>query len=177
MTTAMQLKIAEHILATGLVSKVYHSCELVRDDQQVLNPAYKVGADYVLVGVDDETALYAYIRTNGDATATPLKLQSCRNAYEVSAPLRVVFYHDHEERDEAWLLTRLSSFTFLADVTLQRLVVDKFRLAREESDTQDPNFDGRVFYVAFDIVVNVLLLPSDCADRPCPVHTNPLCKL
>lgn len=176
MTTAMQIKIAEQILATGLVGEVFHSCELIRDDQKVLNPAYKQGADYYTVGLDDERGLYAYIRSNGEITAATLKLTSCRGAYEVTAPLRVVFYHDVEDRDEGWLLRRLGSFTFLTDVTLQRVVTDKFRLAREESDLQDPNFDGKVFYVAFDVLVNTILLPSDCAEPACPVHPNPICK-
>lgn len=177
MTTDIQIKIAAQILATGLVTKVYHSCELIRDgDQKTLNPAYKVGADYLIVGIDDQQGLFSYIRANGEITSVPLKLTSCRGAYEVTAPLRVVFYHDREERDEGWLLKRLATFTFLQDVTLQRVVVDKFRLAREESDVQDPNFDGQVFYVAFDVLVNAILLPSDCAEAACPVRINPMCQ-
>lgn len=176
MTTAIQMRIAQEILGTGLVTKVYHSCELVRDDQKVLNPAYKVGAEYRLIGIDDEEGLFGYIRANGEITSVPLPLTSCNRSYTVTAPLRVVFYHDREERDEGWLLKRLTSFTFLQDVTLQRIVVDKFRLAREESDVQDPNFDGQVFYVAVDILVKTILLPSDCAEAACPVHPNPICQ-
>ncbi len=178
MTTDLQIRIAQHIIATGLVTTMYHSCELIKDsEQRVLQPAYKQGAEYLTVGIDDQQGLFGYIRSNGDIASVPLKLYSCRNTYEISAPLRVVFYHDQEARDHDWLTSRLASFTFLQDVALQRVILDKFRLQKEESDVQDPNFDGRIFYVAFDIVVNALLLPSDCAVPVCPAHVNPICKL
>lgn len=178
MTTDLQLQIARHIIGTGLVHSMFHSCELIKDvENRTLHAAYKQGAEYIYVGIDDQKALYGYIRTNGDANSVPLKITSCRRSYDVDTPLRVVFYNDQEDRDHEWLTTKLASFTFLTGVTLQRVIVDKFRLQREESDVQDPNFDGRIFYVAFDIVVNTILLPSDCAVNNCPVHPNPICKL
>jgi hypothetical protein len=47
---------------------------------------------------------------------------------------------------------------------------------RDERETNDPNFDGQVFYIAFDIVVNTVLLPSDCEVDACAVVANPICK-
>lgn len=177
MTTEFHQQIAQAILATGIVPKVFHSCELVRNlETGRTYPAYKIGADYIYVGSDDTQGMYAYIRANGDATSVPLKLTSCARQYEVTTPLRVVFYNDIEERDQHFLQTKLATFTFLTGVTLQRVIVDKFRLAREENTINDPKFDGKVFYLAFDIVVNTVLLPNNCAADECPVFPNPICQ-
>jgi hypothetical protein len=177
MTMNIQLQIAQAILATGLVPTVYHSCELVRNLETGRTfPGYKVGADYMYVGNDDTQAMYAYIRSNGDAPSVPLKLTSCARQYEISTPLRVVFYHDVEDRDQHYLQTKLATFTFLTNVTLQRIIVDKFRLAKEENTINDPKFDGKVFYLAFDIIVKTVLLPDDCAADACEIFPNPICK-
>lgn len=178
MTIKLQQEIAQAILATGLVPTVYHSCELVRNLENGRTfPAFKQGADYVYVGMDDTKGMYAYIRSNGDAPSVPLKLTSCARQYEISTPLRVVFYNDRDDRDQHYLQTKLATFTFLTNVTLQRIIVDKFRLAKEENTINDPKFDGKVFYLAFDIIVKTVLLPDDCAADACETFPNPICKL
>lgn len=177
MTTKKQIEIAKAIVATGLVTKVYHTCQLLKDEQQTkLYPAYQRGAEFMYVGPDDTQGLFAYIRANGDASAVPLRVKSCTRDYEVTAPLRVVFFHDDEVRDHEFLKTRLASFTFLQNVTLLRVIDDKFRLVREESDLYRQHFDAKTFYVAFDISVNLLLLQSECeTETPCEVFPNPIC--
>lgn len=175
MTTTKQIEIASAIISTDLVTKVFHSCELLRNDQsQVLYPAYQRGAEFTYSGIDDARGLFAYIRHNGDAVAVPLKLQSCARAYTVTAPLRIVFFNDNESRDHAELTRQLGSFTFLSGLTLVRIITDKFRLVREESPLFREKFDGKTFYIAFDVLLTFILLPSDCETTECLVYPNPI---
>lgn len=175
MTVKKQIEIAEEIIKTGLVGKVFHSCQLLKDDQQrTMYPAYHVGNEFTYAGIDDAKGLFAYIRTNGDAQAVPLKITSCQGAYTVTAPLRVVFFNDNEDRNQDELATRLMSFTFLQNVFLVRVVNDRQRLVREESQIFRERFDGKTFYVAVDINVTFILLPSDCAPEACIVYPNPV---
>jgi hypothetical protein len=179
MTTAQEIKIAQRILETGLVNKVYYSTVLLRDEQngQRMFPAYQRGADFVYVGPDDTQGLFAYIRLNGEISSVPFKIESCGGSSQITVPLRVVFFNDNEDRDHSWLLLKLASFTFMRDITLQRVIDDRFRLAKEESDLYRTRFDGKTFFVAFDVFLKVLLLSSQCEDtKPCESFPNPICK-
>lgn len=175
MTTEQQIEIANKILATGLVTKVFHSCQMLRtEDNQQLYPAYPKGNEYTYAGIDDTKGLFAYIRVNGDMAGVPLKVTSCGRAYDMDAPMRVVFFNDNEDRNQEELLASLATFTFLKGITLVRVVTDKFRLVKEESPLFRSHFDGKTFYVAFDVLVSFILLPSDCAKDQCKVHPNPI---
>lgn len=175
MTTEKQIGIAEAIIATGLVSKVFHSCQLLKtQESQTLYPAYQIGAEFTYAGIDDTRGLFAYIRTNGDTTSVPFKIDSCRRAYTITAPLRVVFFNDNETRDHGELTRQLGTFAFLSGVTLVRIITDKFRLVREESQLFREKFDGQTFYIAFDISLTFVLSSSDCESKVCQVYANPV---
>lgn len=175
MTTEKQLEIAHEIVATGLVKKVFHSCQLLKNDQnQTMYPAYQRGAEYTYSGIDDTHGLFSYIRTNGDMVGSPEKLQSCGRTYKMLAPLRVVFFNDNEDRNQEELMRMLGTFTFMQNVNLVRIITDKFRLVKEESNLFRERFDGKTFYIAFDITVAFILLPSDCERKTCIVHPNPI---
>lgn len=176
MTTEIQIDIAKQIIGTALVTKVYHSAELIRDTSRgLLFPAYRSGADYIFIATEDSKGIYAYIRANGDYSATPLKIQSCASSYDMRVPLRVVFFSDNETRDRNFLIEKLASFSFMSGVQLIRVIDDKFRLIREEAPLVRENFDGQTFYIAFDILVKKLLLPSDCERETCETFPNPIC--
>lgn len=175
MTVKQQIAIAEAIIATGLVGKVFHSCQLLKTPElQTLYPAYQVGAEFTYAGIDDTRGLFAYIRTNGDIISVPLKLQSCGRAYTITAPIRVVFFNDNESRDHGELVRQLGTFTYLSGVTLVRIITDKFRLVREESSLFREKFDGQSFYIAFDISLTFVLSASDCENKVCLVYPNPV---
>lgn len=172
-----QVELAQAIVDTGLVTKVYHSCEIITDRSKGrLYAAFPRGKEYVPVAIDDTSELFAYIRYNGDVPTTPLGVGSCGRYYEAQVPLRVVFFNDYEKRDFDLLEAKLLGFTMKQNVTLTRIINDKFRLFREESDLGSPNLDGAVFYRAFDILVKILLLPDDCLNAECKSYANPLCK-
>lgn len=175
MTTAKQIQIAEAIIATGLVGKVFHTCQLLKNENgQTMYPAYQRGAEFTYAGIDDAKGLFGYIRTNGDQIGVPFKMNSCGRTYTMTAPMRVVFFNDGEDRDHEELVRQLSTFTFIESVTLVRIITDKFRLVREESNLFRERFDGKTFYVAFDITVTFVLLPSDCERKECLVYPNPV---
>lgn len=175
MTVKKQIEIAEALIKTGLVTKVFHSCQLLKDDQsRTLYPAYQRGSEFTYAGIDDAQGLFAYIRVNGDPQAVPLKITSCDRAYTVTAPLRVVFFNDNEDRNQHDLTIRLMTFTFMKNVFLVRIISDRQRLVNEESQVFREKFDGKTFYVAVDINVTFILLPSDCAPEACIVYPNPI---
>lgn len=175
MTTIQQIEIAQAILAGGLVKKVFHSVQLLRDENNnITYPAYPKGAEFVYSGIDDTHGLFAYIRTNGDYTGVPFKITSCARSYTMTAPMRIVFFNDGEDRDHEELIRQISVFTFMQNVNLVRIVKDKYRLVKEESPLFRASIDAKTFYVAIDVNVTFILLPSDCADSKCIVYPNPL---
>lgn len=176
MTQTQQILIAQALLATGLVKKVYHNCHMVRNHQnERMYAAYPVGREWVHAGIDDRQSLFAYVRTNGEFTARQFKMDSCSKHWEIFAPLRVVCFHDEEDQDHGLLLTKLATFTYMQGITLQRIIEDKWRLLREESDLTRARFDGRTFYVAFDVLVNFLISHDTCEQAACSSVPNPIC--
>lgn len=172
-----QLSIADELLATGLVTQVFHSVELIKDTtNDNFLPAFPVGAEYSDITDLDKLGRFAYIRQNGDATAAPEKIGSCGKDYFLNVPLRIVVYNDREDKDFNVLQARLGSFAFLPRVTLLRVRVDKYALSREETNMRRENFDGNVFYVAYDISVQSLYLRSTCEVNECQTYPNPICK-
>lgn len=139
-------------------------------------PAYKKGTEWLYVGVDDTRELFGYMRQNGDIVSVPYKMASCARSYQMTAPLRVVFFKDSEERDFDELTRQLASFTFTQNVTLVKIITDKFRLIREESPVfrDSPKFDGKTFYIAIDIFISFILQASDCESENCNSLPNPI---
>lgn len=175
MTTAKQIDIAHAIIATGLTKKVFHSCQLLKNSDSVtMYPVYQRGAEFTYAGIDDAKGLFAYIRTAGDIVGVPFKLSSCERTYTMTAPMRVVFFNDNEDRNHEELIRQLGTFTFLKNVNLVRIITDKFRLVKEESQVFREKFDGKTFYVAFDVSVTFILLPSDCEKTDCLTYPNPV---
>lgn len=177
MTTEEQIAIAQGLVDTGLVKKVYHSCEMLRDPQsRKMFPVYRIGKEYHYAGIDDRNLLFAYIRTNGPVQLfRPQNVGSCGKSYEVAVPLRVVFFNDHEERDKARLLQKLLEFTFQPNILFQRVSDDMFLLSREESDLQRPQFDANVFYIAVDVLLKKFISRKGCDVDLCPTFPNPIC--
>lgn len=177
MTTNLQIAIAEDIIATGIVNRVYHSCQLLRDEHyQQFIPVYRKGAEQPYAGIDDTKGLFAYIRANGDIAADISPVVSCENAYKMKAPLRVVFFSDNEKRDFDLLISRLTAFTFSKGVRLTRIITDAGKLVKDEQPIFQHQFDGQTFYAAFDITVTFVLLPNQCEQTDCAAYVNPICK-
>lgn len=174
MTTAKQVELAHLIADTGLVKKVFHSCQLLRDQEGIMYPAYKRGAEYIYTGIDDTKELFAYIRENGDIISTPFKLAACSKSYQMTAPFRVVYFHDSEERDFDYLIRQLTAFTFTSNVSLVKLTTDKFRLVKEESPIFREKFDGKTFYIAVDIYLNFIYTKDECETDNCNSLPNPI---
>lgn len=178
MTTEKQIEIAENILAGGLVKKVFHSVQLLTGENGRMYPAYPKGGEYSYSGIDDTHGLFAYIRANGDFVGTPFKIGSCGHTYGMTIPLRIVFFNDGEDRNHEFLTTKLSAFTFMHNVTLNKIITDKYRLRSEESPIFREHFDGKTFYIAIDVFISVILKPSDCETDDCIVYPNPkLCPV
>lgn len=178
MIVEQQIEIAQRILSLGAgVQQVFHSVEVVRDPQRgIVGPAYRLpgGAEYRYVGLEDAQGFTAYIRYNGDAVASALNVGGCTGYARLFYPLRVVLFNDRETRDHGVLTDLLSQLSYLPNISLTRIVVDKFALVKAESDQVRASFDASVYYVAFDLLVTSLSLPSTCAVDLCRVFENPI---
>lgn len=177
MTTDAQIIIANKILETGLVSRVYHSCTLLKDEQSGrFFPVYKKGAEMPYTGIDDAKGLFCYIRSNGNMGAQVNRVASCEQSYDISAPMRVVFFSDNERRDFGQLVKQLAIFTFMPGLALAAIITDSYRLLKDEQPEFMHAFDGETFYIAFDITINFLLLSGACEAAACKAYVNPICK-
>jgi hypothetical protein len=176
MITEKQIEIANKLIATGLVNKVYHSAELVVDSAGIKYPAYKVGAEQFYVGPDDTQLMYAYIRPNGTAQVTDQKPESCGKLYKMAAPYRIVVFKDKEAGNFDALIQRLLIASFVKDVSLVSFTNDAFKLAQQESHMGDFAFDATTFYLAIDVKIFFWLSEKQCAEDACIIHSNPICK-
>lgn len=176
MIVEQQIEIANTILAAGVgVLKVYHSCEFVRDDKRgIVGPAYRLGDEFKYVGLGDMEGFYGYIRYNGDVIATPERVGSCAGYTSLVTPLRVVLFNDNEKRDHALLQLQLTRLAFQRNVSLTRIVLDKFSLVKQESDQIRASFGASTFYLAYDLLVNTVVLPSNCEQDLCRKFDNPI---
>lgn len=175
MTTLKQIEIAQLLADAGLVKKVFHSVQLLKNEQnQTIYPAWKRGAEWTYSGIDDALGLFGYIRNNGDITASPFKIEGCHKSYSLVTPMRAVFFNDAEDRDFEFLTTQLSAFTFLQFVSLQRIITDKWRLRTEESPIFHEHFDGKTFYIAIDFNITLPLMKDDCEVEDCSIYPNPI---
>lgn len=176
MITEKQTEIADVLLATGLIEKVYHSCELVEDEKGVKFPAYKIGNEQYYIGPDDSKKMFAYIRANGPAyTSRNLLEGSCAKMYNVSAPHRIVIFQDHCKEDFDALARQLLKVGFIKDIALTSFSNNAFQLARQESPIGNFAFDATTFYLAIDVTIKLQLRGSECDNDTCIVHPNPIC--
>lgn len=177
MITEKQIEIAQALINTGLVDKVFHSVELVEDKQGVKFPAYAIGAEQSYVGPDDVMGRFAYIRQIGVLKNSADELAgSCTGLTSLSVPLRIVVFKDHEKGNKDALLQKLLSFTFIKGITLQSVSTNAFQLGKQESVLGKFAFDATTFYVSIDVTVKLLLSSKMCEDDTCIVHPNPICQ-
>lgn len=176
MITEKQIEIADVLLSTGLIDKVYHSCELVEDEKGVKFPAYKVGDEQFYVGPDDGKKMFAYIRSNGAASTSRNLLEgSCAKMYTVNVPHRVVIFQDHVKDNFDAIIQKLLRVSFVKDVSLISFNNNAFQLAKQESPIANFAFDATTFYLAIDVQIKITLRGSQCDEDACIVHPNPIC--
>jgi hypothetical protein len=176
MITEKQIEIANVLLSTGLVDKVYHSCELVEDEKGAKFPAYKVGDEQYYVGPDDSKKMFAYIRANGQATTARIGMEgSCAKMYTVNAPHRIVIFQDHVKEDFDALVRQLLKVAFIQNISLISFNNNAFQLGKQESPIGKFAFDATTFYLAIDVQIKLQLRGSECDSDTCIVHPNPIC--
>lgn len=177
MITEFEIDIAESLIATGLVNEVYHSVELIEDKTGAKFPAYQKGNEQFYIGPDDSLGRFAYIRQTGPAKAANIDLQgSCSGMAKLAVPLRVVVFKDNEKENHDALLQRLLAFTFMKNVNLVSFTSNSFQLGKQESPVGEFAFDATTFYVAIDVIVNIIITATMCKDDTCKLYPNPICK-
>ncbi len=153
--------------------KVYHSAEIVINDNGIKIPAVSVGEEWIYLGPLDQEQMI-YIRRNGDDDAEEFKLGSCTKAYRMRTSTRIVFFQDFADNHNK-IISELLQSVLIQGVKLNRVVIDKFRLLKEESSA-DYNFGPTTAYFALDISVYWDLQPDKCDHDFCVDDENPIKK-
>jgi hypothetical protein len=166
------LNIATHILVN--FDEVFHSVELIQNEQGERLPAYPFGDDYPDVVFSDQKETI-YIRRNGDdEVVEELKISSCGKAYKMRTPLRIVYSKDHA-KNHTDIIFKLMQSVLMNGTKLKGIVRDKWKLQKDES-TAKLNLGATSAYFAIDIYAFWQLLPDNCEQDVCVEIDNPLKK-
>jgi hypothetical protein len=165
-------KIANRVLEN--FDQVYHSVEIIQNDNGERIPAYSVGDEYKDV-VFSDTQETVYIRRNGDdEVQEELKLSSCSKSYRMRTPLRIVYSKDHE-KNHAEIIFKLMQSILIGGTKLKGIVRDKWKLVKDESSAK-LNLGATSAYFAIDIYILWELMSDTCENDFCLTIENPLIK-
>lgn len=168
----------DFLINTGLVKEVFHSVEIIETDNSRF-PAYPAtDGELVYIGVDDSKIMNCYVRQTDDLrTGKRDQISSNVFEYEVTIPHRVVFFNDHEKRNQDDLIQIFVGIAFLPGVNLKRVIVDKEKLLQLETKPSGFKFDNSSFYAAIDIEITFRLQRNNCLQQiTCASIGNPYCK-
>lgn len=157
---------------TGYFDTVYHSVEIITDENKSKMPAYPSGDEYLpLIDLDQQE--YVYIRRNGDDEVfEEEKLSSCKKAYKMRTPLRIVYSRDNAS-NQAEVLYKLMQGVLIQGTKIKGVVRDKFKLAKDESSAKF-SLSANTIYLAVDVFVFWSLRPDNCDQDFCFDLENPL---
>lgn len=176
MIVDIQKDIADALIKTGLIKKVYHSVQLIEDKKGVKFPAYKVGDEQFDLVPDDSKDRLCYIRQTGKLVTDQVSLEgSCSSLYKMKVPLRIVVFKDHEKDDFESITLKLLTATFLKNINLASVSNNAYELGRQECPVSDFNFDATTFYIAIDVIAKFSINSNMCEIPACIVHPNPFC--
>lgn len=168
----------DFLIDTNLIKEVFHSVEIVETDNKRF-PAYPIeSGDLVYVGVDDTKIMNCYIRQVNDLRIDRVeKISSSVSEYETVIPHRIVFFNDHEKRNQDDLIKIFIGVAFLPGVRLKSVIVDKEKLLQLETKPHGFKFDSKTFYSAIDIDIVFRLRRNNCEEEiGCENIKNPYCK-
>lgn len=151
---------------------VYHSAELVFNDKNLKIPAIPSNDDWIDLSPSGERET-VYVRRNGDdAMVFQQGIGSCAKAYKMRTPLRIVYFQDRTAFHFG-ILSKLMQASLIQNTTLNRVIRDKWKLAKEESSGDYP-MGASTAYFAIDIDMMWDLLPDSCDNDFCITLDNPL---
>lgn len=166
------ISLAQSILVN--FDEVFHSVEIIQNEDGVKLPAYPVGDDYPDVVFSDQKET-VYIRRNGDdEVMEELRIGSCAKAYKMRTPLRIVYSKDHAN-NHADIVFKLMQSVLIGSTKLKGIVRDKWKLKKDESSA-DLKFGATSAYFAIDIYAFWQLTPDNCEQDVCVELENPLKK-
>lgn len=156
------LNIITYLLNQKLVSKIYHSVEILNTNGQRY-PVYKQDDEFIYIGPDDTKHMVCYIReTTGFATDKVEDIGGGKKLYKGKVGFRAVFFNDFEKRSHADLLTSLMAFTFYPNIRLKKLITNTEELLKEEAKVKDFTFGAETFYQAIDFTIQLTLHEDKC---------------
>lgn len=175
MITEQQIKLAQLLLSTGVVSEVFHSVILYADENGDKFPVYAKGAEQYYIGPDDKKGRFAYIRQTGPVMKGNEVLEgSEKKMYLLSSANRIVVFKDRETENVDSLVRKLLKPCFSDFVSLSSYQHNAFQLEKQESPIAKFAFDATTFYVAIDVVIRWWASEEDC-EEPCITYPNPIC--
>lgn len=151
---------------------VYHSAELIYNDKNEKMPAVPVNDEWIDLSPTDQKES-VYIRRDGDDLMVYQQgIGSCAKAYKMKTPLRIVYFQDHAQ-SHFGILSKLMQASLTGHTTLNRLIRDKWKLAKEES-SGEYSMGASTAYFAIDIDMLWDLLPDNCDNDFCITLDNPI---
>lgn len=152
---------------------VYYNAEIIVNDKNRRVPAVPQGDEYVDLSPSDQKEIL-YIRRNGDDAVTgDLRIGSCVKSYKMATPIRIVYFRDHTDLKDHWVvLAKLMQAVLVQGTQLSRIIRDKWSLARSES-TGAYNFGATTAYFALDVTL-LWQLDIDTCDDDCVTLANPV---
>lgn len=158
-------------------AEVYHSAEQVRifDNGKLSEffPAINHGKEWVKLAPEDIHDTIYIRRAGEDSVADQMRIGSCVKAYKMRTPLRIVYFKDNGNSQQA--LFYLMQAVLSQSVALTTIIRDKFKLMREESNGAY-NFSPATVYLAIDVSIIWDLLSDKCDQDFCVKLDNPVKK-
>lgn len=155
--------IIAYVLKQKLVSKVYHSVDILNINDQRF-PGYKKDDEWIYVGPDDTQHMVCYIREISGLAVDKIVPMSAggKKAYNGKVGYRMVFFNDFEQRNHDDLLVELMAFTFYPGIQLKKIISNNEELLREEGKVKDFTFGATTFYKAIDFFVLQTFQENKC---------------
>lgn len=153
---------------------VYHSAEIIVNDQSIKQPAIQKEDEYISLVPDDAKEIIYIRRAGDDESIDSLRVGSCITSYKMRTPLRVVYFKDKTDCHNE-ILAKLMQSVLVKNTKLRAIVRNKWQLMKDES-SGDYNFGPTTAYFAIDIYALWDLLPSSCEEDFCAEIDNPLTR-
>lgn len=176
MNVSTQYSLANELFQSGLFSKVYHSVELIEDEQGVVFPIYRKGSEGYYVGPDDTKGRFAYIREMPEQSYSNEPHDCGTYLHKSNAVMRLVVFSAHESVNFSLLEEKIFNELIKNGSVVTRTYSGVKTLKQLETRfKKEKAFGLDTFYSAFDFKLEKFFIPNDCEDDICKEFKNPIC--
>lgn len=174
------INLFDNVLATQIVTGVYHSVALKPMPGGGNRPVAPVGKRYLPVGIQDTKGFTCYCRQSGSADVqSSEKLGGCNTKkYRFQVPHKLVFFSNSETRSHEEIIAKLVGAAMKTPfISLQKIITTPEELLRSEAPTGRFEFKENTLYFSIEFFVLLDLQTNNCEDEiKCEGVPNPYCR-